>query len=209
MELNKFEDEYVWKNYTPEYADQLIGMKNKEGFDFFVKKWHEENGKIIFEDNLVDNWKELYNTINRLNPASVFEFGCGACYHLRNTMTICPHIEVSGADYLESQIQFGRTFFSDNLEFPENVRQADLTEDVSAFGKHEFVFSQAVVMHLNSEKAIKMMRNMGKVSTRWILLIEGVRNHKNWYDLVKFALPEWNMQITKDYIDYGVLLEKV
>jgi hypothetical protein len=53
-----------------------------------------------------------------------------------------------------------------------------------------------------------MMRNMGQVSTKYIIMVEGVRNHKDWYDLVRYSLPDWKMSITNNYIDYGILLEK-
>ena len=208
MNLNKTEDEYVWKNYTPEYSNQLKGMVKNEGFDFFVRDWSMGGDRLLFNDVLVDNWKELYSIIHRLNPESVFEFGCGACYHLRNIMTVCPHIPVSGADYLQSQIDFGKEFFPADLAFPQNVSQRDLTEDVSHLPQHDLVFSQAVVMHLSSDKAVKMLKNMGKMSKKWIVMVEGVRNHVDWYDLVRYALPEYSMQITEGYIDYGVILTK-
>ena len=123
-------------------------------------------------------------------------------------MTLCPQIEVSGADYLQSQIDFGKEFIPKDLEFPKNVSVRDLTGDVSDLPKVELVYSQAVVMHLNSEKAVKMMRNMGQVSTKYIIMVEGVRNHENWYDLVRYSLPGWKMTITNKYVDYGILLEK-
>jgi trans-aconitate methyltransferase len=208
MNLNKQEDEYNWKNYTPEYSDQLIGMVKNEGFDFFVKNYEIINDSPVFHDNLVSNWKEIYSLIYKLKPQSVFEFGCGACYHLRNIMTLCPDIDVSGADYLETQIEFGRSFIPEGMDFPKNVSVRDLTGDVSDLPKVDLVYSQAVVMHLNSEKAVKMLRNMGEVATKYILMVEGVRNHENWYDLVKYALPGWKMTLTNNYIDYGILLEK-
>lgn len=209
MELNKLEDEYVWKNYTPEYSDQLRGMVKNEGFDFFVRNYTlKGDGSLFFMDNLVSNWKELYSQIHKLKPESVFEFGCGACYHLRNIMTICPDIKVSGADYLESQINFGREFFPEDLEFPSDVSVRDLTRDVTDLPKADLVYSQAVVMHLNSEKAVKMLRNMGTIAQKYIVMVEGVRNHENWYDLVKYALPDWEMEITVEYIDYGIILKK-
>jgi trans-aconitate methyltransferase len=208
MNLNKQEDEYNWKNYTPEYSDQLIGMVKNEGFDFFVKNYEIINNNPVFHDNLVSNWKEIYSLIYKINPKSIFEFGCGACYHLRNIMTLCPEIKVSGADYLGTQIEFGKEFIPEGMEFPKNVSVRDLTEDVSDIPKAELVYSQAVVMHLNSEKAVKMIQNMGEVAEKYIIMVEGVRNHENWYDLVNYALPDWKMTLTNNYIDYGIILER-
>lgn len=208
MNLDKQNDEYIWENYTPEYSGQLREMVQNDKFDFFVRNYEIVDKSPVFHDNLVSNWKELYSLIYEKNPKSVFEFGCGACYHLRNLMTLCPQIEISGADYLQSQIDFGKEFIPKDLEFPKNVSSRDLTGDVSDLPKVELVYSQAVVMHLNSEKAVKMMRNMGQVSTKYIIMVEGVRNHENWYDLVRYSLPDWKMSITNNYIDYGILLEK-
>jgi len=208
MNLNKQEDEYNWKNYTPEYSDQLRGMVKNDGFDFFVKNYEIINDNPVFHDNLVSNWKEIYSLIYKINPKSIFEFGCGACYHLRNIMTLCPEIKVSGADYLGTQIEFGKEFIPEGMEFPKNVSVRDLTEDVSDIPKSELVYSQAVVMHLNSEKAVKMMQNMGEVAEKYIIMVEGVRNHENWYELVNYALPDWKMTLTNNYIDYGIILER-
>jgi hypothetical protein len=63
-------------------------------------------------------------------------------------------------------------------------------------------------MHLNSEKAVKMMQNMGEVAEKYIIMVEGVRNHENWYELVNYALPDWKMTLTNNYIDYGIILER-
>jgi trans-aconitate methyltransferase len=208
MHLDKQNDEYVWEKYTPEYSGQLKEMVQNDKFDFFVRNYEIVDRIPVFHDNLVANWKELYSLIYTKNPKSVFEFGCGACYHLRNLMTLCPKTKVSGADYLQSQIDFGKEFIPNDLEFPKNVSVRDLTGDVSDLPKVELVYSQAVVMHLNSEKAVKMMRNMGEVSTKYIIMVEGVRNHTDWYDLVRYSLPGWKMSITNNYIDYGILLEK-
>ena len=208
MKLNKDEDEYVWKNYTPEYSDQLKGMVKNEGFDFFLKNYDIVDNEPVFRDNLVSNWKEIYSLIYKIKPGSIFEFGCGACYHLRNIMTLCPDINVSGADYLGSQIEFGKEFIPDGMEFPKNVSVRDLTADVSDLPKVDLVYSQAVVMHLNSDKAVKMMQNMGKIAEKYIIMVEGVRNHEDWYDLVKYSLPDWEMSLTNNYIDYGVILKR-
>lgn len=208
MNLDKQNDEYIWENYTPEYSGQLREMVQNDKFDFFVRNYEIVDKSPVFHDNLVSNWKELYSLIYEKNPKSVFEFGCGACYHLRNLMTLCPQIEISGADYLQSQIDFGKEFIPKDLEFPKNVSSRDLTGDVSDLPKVELVYSQAVVMHLNSEKAVKMMRNMGEVAEKYIIMVEGVRNHENWYELVNYALPDWKMTLTNNYIDYGIILER-
>ena len=78
MELNKFEDEYVWKNYTPEYADQLkmyLPVKNVARFTntqnlptHTVQRG--ETLSIIARNKLgnMDRWIEIQNLNNIPNP---------------------------------------------------------------------------------------------------------------------------------------------
>ena len=75
--------------------------------------------------------------------------------------------------------------------------EENLKHDV---GQHEFVYSQAVVMHLNTEKGKQFLKNMGKISSKYILLIEGYHNHENFFDMVKECLPGFEFSAVHKYV---------
>ena len=71
------------------------------------------NGKgIYFEDNLHENWKELYYHVFKLKVNSVFECGCGNAHHLINISKILPQAEIGGCDYKQSQIDLGYKYYN-------------------------------------------------------------------------------------------------
>lgn len=226
--MQKLNDEYVWENYPQEYSQQLEEIKKNDNQDFFItdfeknylstnsphiNEWNKQY--ITFKDNLHNNWKELYDIAFLLNPKSVFECGFGAGYHLYNLHKVLPEAEVFGCDLLEGQLKKCREF--SNL--PESILNklflANLA-DPNLFTKiekpqAEFVYSQAVVMHQSTQNAINMMRNMAAISTKYIFMVEGVKNHDNWYELVKNTLPEFEfkqVQRFNGYIDYAVLMTR-
>jgi len=204
--MGKTEDEYVWANYHPEYAAQLQEIKRDDNNDFFITNYVTDENGVTFEGNLHNNWKELYETAFKLDPKTVLETGCGGGYHLKNMRAMLPSATISGCDLLRTQLDFGREF--SNL--PDDIKtwQHDMTSGPPE-GQYEFVFSQAVVMHLSTENAVKMLRNMKAASTKYVMMVEGVRNHENWYDMVKEVFgPEWEFSQPNKYITNAVLMTK-
>lgn len=206
----KLNDEYHWADYTQEYANQINQIQNEDGNDLFITDWYsnpKDEGGIQFVDNLHNNWKELYNTVFKLNPVSVFECGAGGCYHLKNISVLLPDAKIGGADLLQSQIDYGREL----SQLPEriHVSQVDLTQPFSMLRKFEFVYSHAVVMHLSTENAKAFMRNMANISSKYIFMVEGVDNHENWYELVKQTLPEYTFELVNNYVPNSILLTRI
>ncbi len=195
----------MWDQYTKEYSEQLAQIKGIDGQDFFISRFEDHSGDIVFFDNLHSNWKEIYATAYRLKPSNIFEAGCGGCYHVKNLNTILPGATVFGCDLLQSQLDFGRKFSDLSDEQFNRLTVCNLLKDVPA-GKYDFVFTQAVVMHLSTNNAVAFLRSLASIASKYILLVEGVRNHAGWYDLVKSTLPEFEFSTTSKYIDYGVFL---
>lgn len=223
--MTKLTDEYVWENYPQEYSQQLEEIKASDKNDFHITAFDEYEsydlldlhmqGRLVFKDNLHPNWKELYDVAYQLKPKSVFECGFGAGYHLYNLHKVLPEAKVLGCDLLQGQLDKCKEFsrLPDkilNKLFLANLADPDLFTKIKK-PQAEFVYSQAVVMHQSTQNAINMMRNMAAISTKYIFMVEGVKNHENWYDLVRSTLPEFEfnqVQRVNGYIDYAVLLTK-
>ena len=206
----KEKDEYNWAEYTSEYAAQLETIAEKEN-DLFVNEVSFKESDVVFKDNIHPNWKEIYSTVVRLNPKSVYEVGCGCGMHLMNIKKMMPHIEVGGCELLPSQVQLGITKYNLPNSIFRNIDFVDFTNtgNVKIFASPaEFVYSHAVCMHLSSEHAKSFLKNMSIIAEKYILLVEGVNNHENWYDMVKECLPEFEFELTSKYIDYGILLTR-
>lgn len=204
----KKNDEYNWPDYTKEYEQQLEDVKIKDGNDFFVTKFDADNDGIVFYDNLHPNWMEIYYQAWKLKPKSIFECGVGACYHIKNLHTILPDSEISGIDLLQSQLDLGKKFSDLPDDIFNKLFALDFTSGISIEDQYEFVYTQAVIMHLSTENARRFLKNMDKICSKNILLIEGVNNHENWPELVADTLPNYTIERTNKYINYGLLLTK-
>lgn len=210
-------DEYAWENYTEEYRQQLNQIKEFDGQEFFITEFDVISSggvmdlvknDIVFKNKLHPNWMEIYFQAWKLQPKSVFEVGFGGGYHLKNIQKMCPDAHIAGCDLLQTQLDFAKEFSQLPHEIEFNLQICDFTKEIVPLMKYEFVFSQAVVMHQSTEHAKAMLKNMGQISSKYILLVEGIANHLNWYDLVKECLPDFEFEIVSQHIDYGILLTK-
>ena len=68
----------------------------------------------------------------------------------------------------------------------------DLTENISVSKKYDFVYSQAVMMHLSDDRARRFLSNMGKLSNQYIFFIENFTAH-SFYKLVREVLPDFEL----------------
>lgn len=204
----KTHDEYDWAQYTPEYEQQLSDIKQKDKQDFFITRFDAAADEIVFYDNLHPNWMEIYSTAWRLRPKRIVEAGCGACYHLKNLRFILPDSEIYGIDLLESQIEFGKKFSDLPDDIANNLMICDLT-DPSLFispSLYDFIFTNAVIMHLSTDHAMNFLKNLWRMRPASILLVEGVKNHENWFEMVTTIFEGYEATITDKYINYGILL---
>ena len=196
---NKEIDQYNWKEYTDnEYEWQLSNMV-AGGIDLFVKNVTDTGTEIIFQDNLNANSKQIYQTIYKLEPKSVFEAGCGAGMHIVNIKYMFPNIDVDGADISQEQMdifakKYNKTTMDqkDPFECIKNLKVKNLCDEdgIEELGKHEFVYTNAVAMHLSFENVKKFLVNLGKLSSKYILLLENLDYH-DFPKLLKECLPEF------------------
>jgi len=170
-------DEYDWNTYTEEYRAQakLVANSDHQGSEALVKNSYTTKNGIIYKDNLHGNWKNIYSSIHKLKPSSVFECGCGGMHHLHNIKTLMPNINVFGCDLLKSQLDWGKNFWRISDNIVKNVKVLDFSnKDVTKnLFKYDFVFSQAVIMHISHKKALQFVKNMTQIAKKNICIVEG------------------------------------
>ena len=185
-------------------------LTEKYKLDLIIDNFDLENEEIVFKNNLHNNWMELYHQIHKLKVNSVYECGCGCAHHLINIYKIDNTIDIGGCDFSQNQIDLGKKYFNlDSYPFKENLKVIDLTNDLYEIDKtYEFVFTQAVVMHLSYDRAKKFLSNIKKITNKYIFLIENQRNH-DFNQLLSESLPEFEkIELDKKYIDYAILLKR-
>jgi trans-aconitate methyltransferase len=217
MNTKKLQDDYEWPVYTEIYANQTKGMFNgqndeNEKYDFVIKKSYFDGEKIVFLDNFHGNFMDIYQKISESNVSSVIECGCGPGHHLYNIKTLFPNVEVFGVELLETQCQYGYCDLKIPAEFYEKIVIGDFSiPNISdRFDKkYDFVFTNAVVQHLNHDKALNFIRNMGKISNKYIMMKENLRNH-NYESLFNESgiLNEFNLQVNQGNLCPSIFLIK-
>lgn len=205
----KKQDEYIWDLYSPEYQAQIKEMLINDKQDFLITdSYEDDNGDICFNNNLHPNWMAIYHLLYKLKPESIAEIGCGGCYHLHNINEMLPQANIFGFDLLPQQVEFGMNLCNLPKKICDSIKIVDFTKEINVERKFTATFTHAVIMHLSTDNAIKFMRNMEKVTDKYIIMVEGIRNHENWFSFVQQTLPEFDMKITDKYIDYGILLTR-
>ena len=108
--------------------------------------------------------KKIYHQVHDLKVESAFECGCGCAHHLININRTSPDVVLNGCDYAQSQIDLGYKYFElDKYDFHKRLIVKDMTisDGIEELGQHEFVYTQAVTMHLAHAKAKKILNKYG------------------------------------------------
>ena len=208
----KIKDDFKWDTYTKDHyeGEMVYGLQIKDNHDMIANKFSEVDGEIVFYDNLHNNWKEIYHLVHKLGVKSVFECGCGCAHHLININKITPHVEINGCDYAQSQIDLGYKYFElAKYDFAKRITVMDMvdSEDFELLGTHEFVYTQAVTMHLSLDRAKKFLYNMKKLTSKYIFLIENITQH-DYETLIPEIFPEFERVRDSKFVDYGILLKR-
>jgi trans-aconitate methyltransferase len=196
----KQNDDFNWEEYTNKHYIPQIEEMQKEGIAFVIKKSKLKKGKIEWKDNLHPHAKIIYSEVVKLKPVSVFECGCAGGHNLLNIKLLMPKIQVAGYDISISQIEKA----SKKLGVPEFITDNLYTFDVSAqlpqHGVFEYVFTNAVLMHMEHEKIVRTLINMNELSTKYIRLVENLDSGdcRKFFKLADLA----QYKIKKDKIGY-------
>lgn len=179
MEKKKVDD-FVWEEYTDRYYLNEMDEVMAEGYDFVLKDSYVKYGKIIFKENIHFNSVHLCNDVLNLGVKSVYECGCSCGYQIYNIKVLFPEIEVAGCDLLLSQ----KEKCAKKLNIPEYITKNIMIMDFSKenaykkIGKqYEYVFTNAVIMHLTYDKAVRFVQNMSKISSKYITISENGSAH--------------------------------
>jgi SAM-dependent methyltransferase len=192
-------DDFDWEKYTEvSYLKEIENMQ-KDNYDFKVEKSYVENNKLILKDNLHPNWAAIYSTIIETKVSSVYEAGCGAGYHLYNIKKLLPDIKIGGCDISMNQIDEP----SKVLKIPKRILSCIDILDFSQYNldkdfpkrSYDFVFSHAVTMHLEHERAISFIYTMKELSKKYVMLIENQSYEHDYKELLKQStiLDEFNL----------------
>lgn len=174
-------DNRNWKVYPREYAKQII-EDIIPNHDMFITSTDidEDTGKLIFYNNLHANWMDLYSIIFNIYPKTVFEVGCGSGQHLCNVQTILPNAIVYGCDINSEQMDFGKNVLKIDSDLYKNVQTLDFSLPTvpQSLGKtYDVVYSQSVLMHLSHDKTYSCLRNMLKISNKYVIFVENPADH--------------------------------
>lgn len=210
--MKKTKDDFKWDTYTQDYYERemIDVLQTRYKHDMIANNFTEVDGELEFHDNLHDNWKEVYHLVHKLGVKSVFECGCGCAHHLINIHKTSPGVEINGCDYAQSQIDLGYKHYElDKYDFAKRLTVKDMVDgvDFEDMGTHEFVYTQAVTMHLSYEKAKKFLYNMKKLTSKYIFLIENITAH-DYETLISEILPEFERVKDSKFVDYGILLKR-
>ncbi len=181
MEI-KLEDDYNWYGWQTLYprlhAEQVKRIEEGRepdlpasllelGNDFKV-----EDGKLIFKDKkLVPSLTLLYEICLKFNPKSIFEVGFGYCNNLVSIKKLLPNISINGCDIAQAMYDAAKKRYGDLLN-NFNLRIGDfLLLDINE--KFDLVYSQAVVMHLSTERAKESIKKMCKISNKYVVVFDG------------------------------------
>jgi len=214
--IMKQKDDFNWETYTQFFYEKEMvdGLQGRENLDMLVDGSyvdHASGSIVVYSDNLHPNWKALYNQACTLEVSSVFECGAGCGHHLINLQKLRPELLINGCDYSQSQLDVGYKHFSlGEYSFAERLGVVDMTdpEATQDLPVSEFVYTQAVTMHLAWDRAKALLINMGKLSSKYVYLIENIHQH-DYPALLKEALPEFEIiNSDKSYIDTAILLKR-
>lgn len=198
----KEHDDCDWQKIYPEahfkQTQEILSNNQAMTLDNF----QIVDNKLVCSKNLHENQRLLYKFAYYTQPRSVFEVGFGYCNHLLSINKICPETEINGCDIAIAQYNNAQIFY------PElKYKNFNLTiEDFVFYNKndriYDLVFSNAVLMHMSSYRALQCIHNMSRLGNNIIILDGGlmvpreVINQVNARDIFYFE------DFAKEYWDY-------
>lgn len=179
-------DDFDWDLYTQHYKGELKQVEEIETTIIKPGDYSFANGslaKVADIKSLHVNHQLLYETILQLQPQSVLEVGCGGGDHLHNLGVLMPNLTVYGEDLSPNQLAL---LHQRHPDLKARVQQHDITTDrLADWPPIELVYTQAVVMHINTgDNHRTALKNIFHLAQKYVLLME------NWFehDFVKDIL---------------------
>lgn len=201
----KTTDDFLWSEYTDRYYNKQVNEMLAEGIDFKIDKSFIKGKNIVWKENIHPFAKLLYEKIVKLKPSSVFECGCAGGHHLYNIKKLLPNVKIAGCELLQSQVDTMSIVMNIPKSITDNIKIFDFSKPLMIpLKKFDFVFTNAVTMHLEYNRAIQFMKNMSIFFNKYIYLSENVGQH-DYIDIFKIYLPHWKVSTQES----GYFLEKI
>lgn len=207
----KLKDDYEWQTEYPNYHYwQTNDIVNIQNMDFELSDNSEVvDGKIV-NHKLHENQVLLFETILKLQPKSVFEVGCGYCNHLISIKKLLPDVKIAGCDIGKRQLVAARIRYPQIKDF--DIQCCDFL-DYKIKEKFDVVYSNAVLMHMSTEKATKCLEKMLTMANNVVFVLDGkliIPNLKEILDntgykynmFESFAQENWTSWVTPPFIVY-------
>jgi len=178
--IDDFATDGGWETYSRDFYSREIADALGRGQVFAaVNSKVLEDGTIKWNDPVHFHIKWLCEHIGRVRPTSVFECGCGGGQNLHNIGLLFPGIELGGADLVENQIRASAALVGTPQGIVDLLQVADLSAPGAwrELGRWEYVFTNAVLMHLAYDRAREFLTNMAHLSSKWIRITEDLGQH--------------------------------
>lgn len=206
-------DDYDWvtysqMNYSPSLADFEAHFTSQLSK---VERWSSTGGRLVVSGRpLHPRHQLIYELALKLDPVSIFECGFGGGDHLANLSLLLPSAEIWGADISPHQLALAAQRNSRVLS-RARLYVLDLTEPNSVGhleNATQFVYCQAVIMHIHgNERHLHFMRNMWKLSTRYLFFVESWERHNFVADLHSL-FPQNELYRVGAGSSSGILIDK-
>lgn len=169
--MNKLKDDYDWNVEYPHYhkwqTNDILSKKQQ----FFLKDFSIDEKKNITA-NIHINQKFLYEFCLGNNLSSIFEVGFGYGNHLVNLRKILGYnVCLEGCDISVAQYNNSKIFHNID-KYNINFMIGDFI-DIRIDKNYELIYSNAVLMHMSTDRAKKAIEKMVKYSDKYILIIDG------------------------------------
>lgn len=168
------------------FFDFLIGDKSDEIYwkykSFFSSNWRE--GYLDLDSEIHPHRELLLEKISQKHPIkSILEIGCANGTNLRIINKKIPGIILEGIDINKKALSEGV-----NILKRENIANIRLkyqsAKDLSSYKDEEFdvVFSDAVLMYIDSNNIKKVIDEMFRISKKLVIICEQHTDKKSFYN---------------------------
>jgi ubiquinone/menaquinone biosynthesis C-methylase UbiE len=174
MSSVKLQDDFEWQNVYPSaHFQQTQQLEQDILFEIPIGSIIE-NGKVHISTIGKDihiNHRMIFEKIIEVLPQSVFEIGFGYGNNLVGIHRLLPQIELSGCDISWKQHYMALQRYEECKKF--NLVVGDFLELDIPDNSFDFVFSQAVLMHMSTERAMRSLEKMVRISKKYIMSTDG------------------------------------
>jgi ubiquinone/menaquinone biosynthesis C-methylase UbiE len=171
----KIQDDYEWQNvYPASHFQQTQQMENDGTLFELPVNVQIINNKVFIPipgKDIHINHRIIFEKIIELKPKSVFEVGFGYGNNLVGIHRLLPEIELSGCDISWKQHYMALQRYPECKNF--NLIVGDFLELDIPDNSFDFVYSQAVIMHMSTERAMLALEKMVRISKKYVMSTDG------------------------------------